>query len=320
MLARDMALHEAMLCLMIILSSICCAATEWNLGRACLMYSHLMMSLPFHSERFFWRSSDETITHHRNSLFNPATGVTVDRVGSLDWLHCLSLGTFQTYCSFAWHALVECDAWQTLEHNQAVRMVNSVNKVNAILDSWTKAQNRGGRQLTDCGVFKQEQFGSAGAPTFNFKGGETNTFLEFLVTDQLPRRAVLAHDGPLILQAGEHLMKLLTLIRVMPWRPAMSDVQRFHHSAKQYLITMRELNVAAKPKDHMLMHLAHSIPWLGSPSKYGNWVDESLNRLLRDVASGSHAVGLDKRTLLEFERAYTTDIVEKSKPARKRRR
>ena len=189
------------------------------------------------------------------------------------------------------------------------------------MGGWAKAQSRGCRKLTECGVLKQEQFGSAGVPTFSFEGGETNTVLEFLVTDQLPRHTVaLGHDGPLILQVGEHLTKLLFLIRTMPWTPAMSDVQLVHHSARQYLLNMEELNVAAKPKDHMLMHMAHSMPLLGSPSKYGKWVDESFNRLLRYATSGSHTLVIDKRTLLEFERAYTDDLVEKSKPARKRRR
>ena len=33
---------------------------------------------------------------------------------------------------------------------------------------------------------------------------------------------------------------------------------------------------------------------------YGNWTDESINRLLREVAAGAHSTVHDKRVLAEF--------------------
>ena len=68
------------------------------------------------------------------------------------------------------------------------------------------------------------------------------------------------------------------------------------------------VGLAAKPKDHMLFHLAHEIPFKGSPALYGCWLDESINRLLKSVASGAHSLVHDRRVLSEFPRAYENDL------------
>ena len=67
---------------------------------------------------------------------------------------------------------------------------------------------------------------------------------------------------------------------------------------------MTKLGVSSKPKDHCLQHLSDRIRLQGSPAFYGNWLDESLNRLLRDVAAGAHASVHDRRVLLEWQKAY----------------
>ena len=44
----------------------------------------------------FWRRSCETSARHRNPIFGPATGVSVQNIG-IDWLHILSLGVIQLF-------------------------------------------------------------------------------------------------------------------------------------------------------------------------------------------------------------------------------
>ena len=41
---------------------------------------------------------------------------------------------------------------------------------------------------------------------------------------------------------------------------------------------------------------------------YSNWLDESLIRLLRDVAAGAHALVHEQRSLIEFEQAYVNQL------------
>ena len=68
----------------------------------------------------------------------------------------------------------------------------------------------------------------------------------------------------------------------------------------------------------MLVELSLGIARLGSPSLYGNWMDESLNRLLRDVAGGAHSSVHDRRILLEFPRAHDNVRGGLAKSKRKR--
>ncbi len=63
---------------------------------------------------------------------------------------------------------------------------------------------------------------------------------------------------------------------------------------------MRGLDSAFKPKGHMLMHMANRIRLQGSPSVYGNWVDESINRALKNVAAAARGSVAHKRILNEF--------------------
>ena len=57
----------------------------------------------------------------------------------------------------------------------------------------------------------------------------------------------------------------------------------------------------------MLIHLSLRIQYMGSPSLYGNWIDESVNRLLRDVSAGAHAAVHDRRALAEYPNALDNE-------------
>ena len=102
-------------------------------------------------------------------------------------------------------------------------------------------------------------------------------------------------------------MTLLTLIRANPITFPTRDYQAFHHSSKLYLRLMDDFGVAFKPKDHFLVHLSRRTQRMGSPSLYSNWTDESINRLLRDVARGAHSLVHETRILAEFSLAYANE-------------
>ena len=151
------------------------------------------------------------------------------------------------------------------------------------------------------GTLRAETFGTAAHPRCHLKGGETNTFLEFLVTCTLPVRAdaLGALRGP-VRRAGQDLFRILQLIREGGDAFSLPAIQEFYERGRSYLQTMHELGVTPKPKDHMLMHLAERIRVQGGPSVYGNWLDESINKTLKDVAAAAHGSVTYTRTLNEF--------------------
>ena len=119
----------------------------------------------------------------------------------------------------------------------------------------------------------------------------------------------------MVASAGSSLLGLLRATRNHQYVFTAAAVQRFYVDSKEYIKAMKSLGWKLKPKDHMLMHIAFRVPYLGSPALYANWLDESHNRLLRDVAAGSHSMVHDVRTLLEFERAHATDMAKRRRLA-----
>ena len=256
----------------------------------------------------FWRSKEETLCRRRCPLFSPEIGIVPDKICALDWLHGLSLGVWQTYCSYTLHRLVAADAWLTNSKNQQIRMGMVLAQMSPELDKWLQAQRKTGKSTTDVGVLRPEQFGTFKKPLCSLKAGQTNWFLQYLVEVALPPRLhFLGSDAADILKAGQSSLKILEIIRSHPRGTMMSAcaIQSFHREAKTYLQAMEDLRVVAKPKDHMLMEMSDRLGFMGSPSLYGNWLDESLNRLLRDVASAAHSSVHDRRVLCEFAKAHS---------------
>jgi len=269
-----------------------------------------------------WRATSERMTHHRNPLFNPETGITPNRTCALDWLHTLSLGCFQMWCGFAMHRMFGVDFWRTGEDTWDVRVQLSCCQIGVHFAKWVKSENKGGRKLTEIGAIKAEAFGAAAAPKFSFKGGETNAFwnIWFFVLRAPGAAARLGEGGALILQAGQDLLNMLRLIREFKKKMPAAAIQEFHHAAKGYLRKINQLAFLVKPKDHMLQEMSLRVAHMGSPQLYGNWHDESLNRLLRDVAGGAHALVHERRILTEFPRAHDNARAGRTTSSSKKRR
>ena len=190
----------------------------------------------------------------------------------------------------------------------ATRLSLSIYRMNSEFQKWVRAANAGGRNLTEALNLKPEAFGSSSSPKFGLKAGETNAFLEYMITFLPERVGMLGRTGERLLQAGKHLFEILKLIREHRKQAPASMVQAFHSNAKAYLRIMdEELRVKTKPKDHMMIELASRLSFLGSPQLYGCWQDEALNKLLKAVAGGAHPMVHERRILAQFPVAHDND-------------
>ena len=72
----------------------------------------------------FWRSSSATVARRRNPLFEEETGITLDRVLAVDWLHCLSLGAFGAFLNHLVREMIKANVRSTAE-TSADESVNS---------------------------------------------------------------------------------------------------------------------------------------------------------------------------------------------------
>ena len=228
-----------------------------------------------------------------------------ENVIALDWMHTLSLGVFQNWGAHCFHALVKVDAWKTGAVDYSTRLTLSIYRFSLVLQSWVREQNQQfGRNLTEAGNLKGDMFGTSTRPKFALKAGETNAFLEYVVSILPEHVPSLGDKGPLILRSGRNLFELLRIIRAHPKRATASACQDFHRNAKSHLGCLSDLRIPYKPKGHMLIEFAFRMPFMGSPQLYGCWHDEALNRLLKEVAGSAHALVHERRVLVGFPRAY----------------
>lgn len=204
--------------------------------------------------------------------------------------------------------LLKCDAWGTGETAAASRAMMSISRLEHDVSAWQKQQARLKRDVTFLRAMKPETFGSWAKPRCDLKGAETNWLLEYIVTIFLVSKGhLLGDDLENIQTAGQCLFNVLSLIRKYSRKFPVAAVQSFHENTRMYLSSMEQLGLRFLPKDHMFVEMSLRCRELGSPALYGNWLDESVNRLLKDVAAGAHSLVHERRTLAEFPKAFEND-------------
>ena len=246
----------------------------------------------------FWRGSQDSLTHHRCPLFNERTGVVPETALAVDWLHCASLGVFQFYIGNVLQILFTANVWQVCETTEEAIAMMSCGRLNSELTAWYRTE--GGHATVIAGM-RHTMFGTRASPECALKGAETNGLLEFLVTKVIRRFEF--PNAVEIRRAGNALLTILSLIRQHRRVFPVEVVQQVFDATSRYLQMHLKLGWAEKPKHHQLMHLCKSIQFLGSPSLYGNWYNETLNKLVKQIASGAHSLVWEQRLLSEFRLA-----------------
>jgi len=138
-----------------------------------------MGSCLFPAELVFWRMDLETATKHRVPLFCRELGIEPDRSIAADYLHGLSLGLFQVWCSGLLHKLIALDVWHTRETTAEGRLTMSVMRIRSELHAFYRDMKREGATPTEITDFTPTMVGTPDNPSMKIKGSETNYFVEF---------------------------------------------------------------------------------------------------------------------------------------------
>ena len=173
-----------------------------------------------------------------------------------------------------------------------------MNRVSSQFMSWLKHTHGMVAEMTS--GLHEKTLGTWTKPRCSLKGAETNYYLEYLVTVVLPELGHCLGEAAVgFTRAGNDLLRLLRLIREHTVRFTAPAIQEFYDSTRTYLVWMQGV-LNAKPKDHMLVHLANRLAFMGSPALYGNWLDESVNQTLKAVAAGAHGAVAYTRIMNDF--------------------
>ena len=112
------------------------------------------------------------------------------------------------------------------------------------------------------------------------KAAETYGVLLFCL-DELAAHPQVHPRSRAFLEAGRQLTGLIDLWHGSPWRLPPDAVDAGLQLFNRYLVLTNNLEDLRFPKRHLAMRLVKSVGFLGNPRWFANWMDESLNKLLR---------------------------------------
>ena len=170
----------------------------------------------------FWRQQLETITKHRNPIFDTFAGISIETL-TVDTLNCFYLGILQTHCSQVIWGFVEADVWHTRlsGHTTApARLQESCTRLQAALASWCRQRRRDHPEesVTDVQEMSPYILGTSRAEQrLGLKGGETKTVFMYL-HDVLPSHAAAVANSRHMLAASNALSRHIALLKAAPWR------------------------------------------------------------------------------------------------------
>ena len=174
----------------------------------------------------FWRPANETLTRHRNPLFDFHAGISPLRSLALDTLHIVYLGIMNVYCRVAVWYLLQSPAFAgpgaTDEALQTAVMAFAF-ELQEFYKTYAKAHPE--EVLTRCTDFTMKMVGTRDGPKLKTKGGETFGILIF-VLELLDRyKAKLDHDGIRLQRAGKAMLNIIRVWQSASRRMKTSEVQ-----------------------------------------------------------------------------------------------
>ena len=169
--------------------------------------------MPLPGWALFWRTRSTTRTMHRNPLFDPNVGVTVDSF-AIDTLHTLFLGVIQEFVKTILWMHILAGAWCSL----AGRTEEEILKLSTLtlrtkLWNWYSSYHRANPlvSVTELQDLTTGMLGSRGHQALNTKGAETK-FLLFFVVELLAEEFLEAGLNARMLAAGRALERHINLV------------------------------------------------------------------------------------------------------------
>ena len=249
----------------------------------------------FPCRALFWRRSRETICTHRCPIFSNKWGVTPMLI-AIDILHTLLLGPFLAWGKLAVWKLLSSGVWGALEENNEARLKVAIMALRTALHSWYRTEQSAGRVHSRIDAMTAKMIGSPHNPTLKLKAMEAYGFVQFLVYSLVTFRVP---ESQSLIATGRLLVQLVELMKSSPARLSTETIQQMLDFWKQHQAIMEAHDVFA-PKHHLMFHLilravVHGNPWLDA-----TFLDESLNKELKQCCRYAHQARFESTVLLKI--------------------
>ena len=256
----------------------------------------------------FWRPSTETLTRHRNPLFDREIGILPSHSLMVDSLHCLFLGVVLVFCrEVLWHLLAEAGIWG--QHgNMDEQVANGVllirHELEAFYKRWDKANPM--NKCTRVSRFGTKHIGKSSERTLKTKGHATYGILLWL-------HEVLQGKGDLkdawsvkISRAASALVRMLETWATAGPVLSPSQIQASFDFWNVFCNNTEEYEPMMIPKRHLTCHLLRGLELCGNPRNHANWEDESLNRTLKQACQKISQSTFEVSVLLRMRTILST--------------
>jgi len=101
--------------------------------------------------------------------------------------------------------------------------------------------------------------------------------------EQLWHRMPDVRRAQRLLKAGRALEELLNIWRQAGMRLSAAEQVHSWDCFQRFIVSTEPEPDCMIPKRHQFLHILQRIPDMGNPKRYANWMDETLNRHLKQV-------------------------------------
>lgn len=251
----------------------------------------------------FWRPSLETLSRHRNPLFDIEIGATPYRCLTEDTLHCLYLGTMHAYTRHAVWSLLSSGIWGRVGTRDEELLV-AVECFKHELHLWYKARRRShpDEVLTQVSDVTMKMVGSPTDRKLKTKGAETYGILLYVLDLMQRKMPQLGGVFPMLLEAGRCMERVIVILGQHGVHVPMNAVQELLDAYKRHCVLTDGIPSLKIPKRHQCVHMLLKIPLFGNPRFYANWTDETNNKLLKRATRETSQASFEQCLLLRMPR------------------
>ena len=244
----------------------------------------------------FWRASRDTLTRHRNPLFDPDIGMTPKRTLTVDTLHALNLGVYKCWGKIAIWYIILADVYGRITSIDA-DLDNAIRVMRAALTKF-ESQNK---LLTKIHDINRKSIGSKTKPALKTKGAETWTLMLFLLDQFKKHEGRLGREGKDIFDAGDQLRKMNEIFHASGPVVSKDDQRSVFEFYSRHMALMKAYEVFT-PKHHLIWHMLKKIDYQGNPNIYATWLDESLNKTLKKACKDTSQITFETSMLMRMRR------------------
>lgn len=208
----------------------------------------------------------------------------------MDLLHTLYLGPMQGLAKHILWFLLMANIFKLADTSEENLVTAILLLRGEMFDWYTKWESEHpSDQVTKMGDLTLKMIGRTAATSkLKLKAMETFWFLRFLL-DLLQRYLnQLPPVAERLMEAGHCLCEYINLLRNCGTNVPVETARSVHRCWLRFRTLSRVVPEVEGPKLHLMLHVAHRIAMQGNPWHTATWLDETLNKMLKQTLRNCH--------------------------------